>query len=152
MVAGEPQIGEGLIAEGPVWIGRGAQIGSGVRLTGPIVIGDGAQVGDGAALRGSIIFPGTDVAAESILIGAIAGHGDILSSMQLPPALGAGAPRAAASKRSRRCCAASDSLSARMNSHTSAMPITSDCSTAMISPAIAWSEIAEMPHTRAWWA
>ncbi len=81
VVAGEPQIGEDLIAEGRVWIGRGAQIGSGVRLTGPIVIGDGAQVGDRAALRGSILFPGTHVAAESILIGAIAGHGDILSSM-----------------------------------------------------------------------
>ena len=82
VVAGEPQIGEGLIAEGPVWIGRGAKIGSDVRLTGPIVIGDHAQVGDRAALRGSIIFPGTHVAEESILIGAIAGHGDILSSMQ----------------------------------------------------------------------
>ena len=52
-----------------------------MRLTGPIVIGDGASVGEGAALRGSIVFPGTS-RSDSILIGAIAGHGGILSSMR----------------------------------------------------------------------
>ncbi len=68
--------------EGPAWIGRDVRIGRGVRLMGPIVIGDGASVGDGAQLRESIVFPGTDVAPESILIGAIAGHGGIVQSLR----------------------------------------------------------------------
>ena len=44
------------------------------RLTGPLVLGDGARVGEGAQLRDSIVLPGTEVAADAILIGAIAGH------------------------------------------------------------------------------
>jgi mannose-1-phosphate guanylyltransferase len=68
--------------EGPAWIGRDVQIGAGVRLMGPIVLGDGARVGERAQLRESIVFPGTQVAAESILIGAIAGHGGILQSLR----------------------------------------------------------------------
>jgi mannose-1-phosphate guanylyltransferase len=67
--------------EGPIWIGRHVRIGAGVRLMGPLAIGDGASVGDRAQLRESIIFPGTSVAAESILIGAIAGHSGILESL-----------------------------------------------------------------------
>jgi mannose-1-phosphate guanylyltransferase len=72
----------GADVEGPVWIGRDVRIGAGVRLMGPIVIGDGASIGEGAQLRESIVFPGSDVAAESILIGAIAGHGGILESLR----------------------------------------------------------------------
>jgi mannose-1-phosphate guanylyltransferase len=68
--------------EGPVWIGRDVRIGDSVRLMGPIVLGDGASVGSGAQLRESIVFPGTDIAGESILIGAIAGHGGILESLR----------------------------------------------------------------------
>ena len=68
--------------EGPAWIGRDVQIGEGVRLMGPIVLGDGASVGDGAQLRESIVFPGTEIAAGSILIGAIAGHSGILESLR----------------------------------------------------------------------
>jgi len=68
--------------EGSVWIGRDVQLGAGVRLMGPIVLGDGARVGDGAQLRESIVFPGTEIAARSILIGAIAGHGGILESLR----------------------------------------------------------------------
>ena len=49
---------------------------------GPIVLGDGAKLGDGAQLRESIVFPGTEIAAGSILIGAIAGHGGILQSLR----------------------------------------------------------------------
>jgi mannose-1-phosphate guanylyltransferase/mannose-1-phosphate guanylyltransferase/phosphomannomutase len=58
------------------------KIGRGVRLMGPIVLGDGAIVGDGAQLRGSILLPGTEVADDSILIGAIAGHAGILASLR----------------------------------------------------------------------
>jgi mannose-1-phosphate guanylyltransferase len=68
--------------EGPVWIGADVSIGAGVRLMGPVVLGDGAVVGDRAQLRESIVFPGTEIAAESILIGAIAGHGGILQSLR----------------------------------------------------------------------
>jgi mannose-1-phosphate guanylyltransferase len=68
--------------EGPVWIGRDVQIGARVRLTGPLVLGDGARVGDGAQLRESIVFPGTEVAADAILIGAIAAHAGILQSLR----------------------------------------------------------------------
>jgi mannose-1-phosphate guanylyltransferase len=80
-VGGSP-LREDTDVDGDVWIGRDVQIGSGVRLMGPIVLGDGARVGDGAQLRESIVFPGTEIAAESILIGAIAGHGGILQSMR----------------------------------------------------------------------
>lgn len=68
--------------EGDLWIGRDVQIGTGVRLTGPVVLGDGVRVGDGAQLRESILFPGTEVAAGAILIGAIAGHSGILQSLR----------------------------------------------------------------------
>ncbi|HUB75153.1 MAG TPA: NDP-sugar synthase [Solirubrobacteraceae bacterium] len=68
--------------EGPVWVGRDARIGAGARLMGPVVIGDGASIGEGAQLRDCIVFPGTEVAPRSILIGAIAGHGGILESLR----------------------------------------------------------------------
>ena len=68
--------------EGPAWIGRDVRIGEGVRLMCPIVVGDGVSIGDRAQLRASIIFPGTEIASESILIGAIAGHGGILKSLR----------------------------------------------------------------------
>ena len=58
------------------------QIGQRVRLMGPLVLGDGVRIGNRAQLRSSIIFPGTEVAAESILIGAIYGHSGILQSLR----------------------------------------------------------------------
>jgi mannose-1-phosphate guanylyltransferase len=79
---GAATLGEQAELEGPAWIGRDVQIGAGARLMGPIVVGDGARVGERAQLRESIVFPGTDVAADSILIGAIAGHGGILQSLR----------------------------------------------------------------------
>jgi mannose-1-phosphate guanylyltransferase/mannose-1-phosphate guanylyltransferase/phosphomannomutase len=71
-----------LEVEGPVWIGHDVSIGAGVRLMGPVVLGDGALLGARAQLRESIVFPGTEVADESILIGAIAGHSGILQSLR----------------------------------------------------------------------
>jgi mannose-1-phosphate guanylyltransferase/mannose-1-phosphate guanylyltransferase/phosphomannomutase len=81
-VVGNSPLREDTEVEGGVWIGRDVQIGTGVRLMGPIVLGDGARIGDGAQLRESIVFPGTELAAGSILIGAIAGHGGILQSLR----------------------------------------------------------------------
>jgi mannose-1-phosphate guanylyltransferase len=68
--------------EAPAWIGRDVEIGTGVRITGPVVLGDRARVGDGAQLRSSIVFPGTALAAKSILIGAIAGHRGIAADLR----------------------------------------------------------------------
>jgi len=70
------------IVEGPVWIGRDVAIGAGTRLSGPVAIGDGARIGAGAALRETIVFPGTEIAAGAILIGAIAGHAGIAASLR----------------------------------------------------------------------
>jgi mannose-1-phosphate guanylyltransferase/mannose-1-phosphate guanylyltransferase/phosphomannomutase len=81
-VVGDSPLREDTDVEGVVWIGRDVGLGEGVRLMGPIVLGDGAKVGDGAQLRESIVFPGTEIAAGAIQIGAIAGHGGILQSLR----------------------------------------------------------------------
>lgn len=64
------------VIDGPVWVGAGVSFGSDVRLMDHVVIGDNCQIGDGAVMRDSIVFPGTEIAAGEILIGAIhAGSG-----------------------------------------------------------------------------
>lgn len=70
------------LVEPPVWIGEGVSIGRGARLQGPLVIGDGATVGDRAALKDAIVLPGTEVAADAILIGAIAGSTGIVERLR----------------------------------------------------------------------
>jgi mannose-1-phosphate guanylyltransferase len=57
---------------GPVLLGPGCEIGEDVRIDGPAVIGDGASVGDGCRLREVIVLPGAEIAAGSVLVGAIA--------------------------------------------------------------------------------
>jgi len=84
IVAGASALRKDTEIEGPAWIGRDVQIGLGVRLMGPMVVGDGVRIGDGAQLRGSIIFPGTEVASDSILIDAIAGHKGIIERLRPP--------------------------------------------------------------------
>ncbi len=59
--------------EGSVFIGDGCEIASGVRLTGPVVIGERSRIGEGVALRDTIVWPGTQVDAGTVLIGAVAG-------------------------------------------------------------------------------
>jgi mannose-1-phosphate guanylyltransferase/mannose-1-phosphate guanylyltransferase/phosphomannomutase len=80
-VAGETALPADTDIEGSAWIGHDVHIGAGVRLMGPVVLGDGARIGAGAQLRESIVFPGTEVAPDAILIGAIAAHGNILASL-----------------------------------------------------------------------
>ncbi len=82
IVAGASPLREDTEIEGPAWIGHDVRIGAGARLMAPLVLGDGASVGDHAQLRGSIVFPGTEIAAESIVIGAICGHSGILQSLR----------------------------------------------------------------------
>jgi mannose-1-phosphate guanylyltransferase/mannose-1-phosphate guanylyltransferase/phosphomannomutase len=82
-------VGEGASLEGVelverprAWLGEGCTIGDGVRLMGNVVIGDGCTIGAGASLRDTIVFPGTEVAEDAILIGAIAGHAGIVESLR----------------------------------------------------------------------
>jgi mannose-1-phosphate guanylyltransferase/mannose-1-phosphate guanylyltransferase/phosphomannomutase len=82
IIADGSALPEDVELEGPAWIGRDVRIGERVRLMCPIVVGDGVSIGDGAQLRESIVFPGTVIPPDSILIGAIAGHGGILSSLR----------------------------------------------------------------------
>jgi ADP-glucose pyrophosphorylase len=49
---------------------------------GPVVLGEGVRLGERSQLRESIVFPGTELAAGSILIGAIAGHTGIAGSLR----------------------------------------------------------------------
>jgi mannose-1-phosphate guanylyltransferase/mannose-1-phosphate guanylyltransferase/phosphomannomutase len=82
-VVGEGSSLEGVaLVEPPVWIGRDVHIGDHARLQGPLVIGDDASIGGNALLRDSIVFPGSEVADEAILIGAIAGHAGIVDSLR----------------------------------------------------------------------
>jgi mannose-1-phosphate guanylyltransferase/mannose-1-phosphate guanylyltransferase/phosphomannomutase len=82
VVSGGGVLPDDVEIEGPVWIGRDVRIGAGVRLMGPVVLGDGAAIGDRVQLRETIVFPGTHVADESIMIGAISGHAGILESLR----------------------------------------------------------------------
>jgi mannose-1-phosphate guanylyltransferase len=65
------------VEEPPVYVGDGCELGAGVRLMGPVVLGDGCRVGEGAAIRDSILWPGTEVARDAVLIGAVAGSGPL---------------------------------------------------------------------------
>ena len=53
-----------------------------MKLQGPVVIGDGAKIGAGAAVRDTIVFPGGEVPAETIAIGAILGQGDVVANLR----------------------------------------------------------------------
>ena len=82
IVAGSSPLGADTELDGAAWIGHDVNIGAGVRLMGPVVLGGGARIGDRVQLRSSIVFPGTALGAESILIGAIAGHTNILAGLR----------------------------------------------------------------------
>ncbi|MEJ7750254.1 MAG: sugar phosphate nucleotidyltransferase [Thermoleophilaceae bacterium] len=77
-----------VIGDEPVWVGADVQFGADVRLMSPVAIGDGCVVGDGAALRETIVFPGTNVEAGEILIGAIHGGTGITGRMRPLDSLG----------------------------------------------------------------
>ena len=77
------ELTDATLIEPPVWIGRDVRIGEGVRLQGPLAIGDGVTIGAGAALKDSVVLPGTEVAPDTILIGAIVGSTGIVE--RLPP-------------------------------------------------------------------
>jgi mannose-1-phosphate guanylyltransferase len=76
------ELTDATLIEPPVWIGRDVQIGAGVRLQGPLAIGDGAVIGENAALKDAVVLPGSEVAPDAILIGAIAGHRGIVDRLR----------------------------------------------------------------------
>lgn len=82
ILVGEQSLPTDIEIDGAAWIGREVSIGAGVRLMGPVVLGDGVTLGNRAQLRESIVLPGTTIADESILVGAIAGHAGILESLR----------------------------------------------------------------------
>jgi mannose-1-phosphate guanylyltransferase/mannose-1-phosphate guanylyltransferase/phosphomannomutase len=69
---GDSTIPNGAAIEPPVYIGDGCELADDVRLTGPVVIGGGCTIGEGSSLREVVLWPGTDVPAHTVLIGAIA--------------------------------------------------------------------------------
>ena len=71
--SGEPAGDEGELA-GPVLIGPGCELGDDVRIDGPSVLGEGVRVGTGSRLREVIALPGVEIAAGSVLVGAIAAN------------------------------------------------------------------------------
>jgi mannose-1-phosphate guanylyltransferase len=75
-------LASGALAEPPVWIGSDVHVGADVRLQGPVVIGDNASIGDGAALKDCVVLPGTEIAPDTIAIGAILGNTDIAGSLR----------------------------------------------------------------------
>lgn len=77
------ELTDATLIESPAWIGRDVTIGPGVRLQGPLAIGDGVTIGAGAALKDCVVLPGTEIAPDTILIGAIVGSTGVLD--RLPP-------------------------------------------------------------------
>jgi NDP-sugar pyrophosphorylase family protein len=50
------------------------ELGDGARIQGPVIVGDGCRIGAGAWVRDSILLAGTELPAEGMLVGAIAGR------------------------------------------------------------------------------
>jgi mannose-1-phosphate guanylyltransferase/mannose-1-phosphate guanylyltransferase/phosphomannomutase len=65
---------EGIEVEGPILVGAGVEFGAGARVQGPAIVGDGCRIGAGAWVRDSILLAGTELPAEGMLVGAIAGR------------------------------------------------------------------------------
>jgi mannose-1-phosphate guanylyltransferase len=79
---GVPEVAEGVRAGGgtdlamaqvdpPALFGPGVELGAGVRVDGPAVIGDGSRIGAGSRIKESVMLPGTEIAPETVLAGAI---------------------------------------------------------------------------------
>ncbi len=64
---------EGAEVDAPVFVGEGCTIGDGAELRGPVAIADGCVIGARSTLRECVVLAGTEVAQDSILIGAILG-------------------------------------------------------------------------------
>ena len=70
---GPDALGRAVELEGRVLVGEGATFGDGARLHGPLIVGPGASIGARSRVRESVLLEGAEVAADSLLAGAIAG-------------------------------------------------------------------------------
>jgi mannose-1-phosphate guanylyltransferase len=59
--------------EPPVYIGDAAALEADVRLIGPVVIGGRCRIGARATLQDVVVWPGTEIAPGTMLVGGIAG-------------------------------------------------------------------------------
>jgi mannose-1-phosphate guanylyltransferase len=73
VIAASARVDEDAVVDAPVFIGPGAQIAQGTRLMGPVVVGGGCVIGERATIRDSVVWPGTDVQAGSVVVGAVTG-------------------------------------------------------------------------------
>jgi mannose-1-phosphate guanylyltransferase len=60
------------VASDGVLIGAGVRVGAGVQLGPEVVIGDGCSLGDGCALSRCVVWPGTQLAPQTVLDSVIA--------------------------------------------------------------------------------
>lgn len=67
-------LGGGVELDGRVLVGEGAKFGDGAQLHGPLIVGPGASIGARSRVRESVLLEGAEVAADSLLAGAIAGR------------------------------------------------------------------------------
>ena len=74
-------------------MGGDCEVGAGARLTGPARDRRRLRIGEGSAMKDSIVWPGTEVPAQTILVGAVAGTSPLAASWQ--PALAPGCARSA---------------------------------------------------------
>jgi mannose-1-phosphate guanylyltransferase len=71
------------ILEAPVYVGERCRIAAGARLSGPVVVGDDCSIGEGAAISDTVVWPGTDVPAGTVLIGAVAGTSPLATKLMV---------------------------------------------------------------------
>ena len=66
-------VGEGVLIEGPVWVGARTRIGEGATIAGPSVLGDNVRVGEGVRIERSILWEGAVVGNGAHLRDTIVG-------------------------------------------------------------------------------
>lgn len=68
------RLAEGVEISGRILVGEGAEVGEGARIDGPAVLGQGCSIGSGARVKESVLLARTEVPADGLLAGAIAGR------------------------------------------------------------------------------
>jgi mannose-1-phosphate guanylyltransferase len=81
LVASSARVSADAIVEAPVYLGEDCEVQADVRLTGPVVVGAGSKIGAGSALRDVLVWPRTEVAAGSLLVGGVAGTSPLVEKL-----------------------------------------------------------------------
>ena len=74
-IAGDAELADSVVIEGPVHVGHRTKIAKGARIAGPSVIGDDCTIGEEAFLERTILWDGVNVGAKARLVDVIAGAG-----------------------------------------------------------------------------